>query len=117
VAEHLGFGFSNDAITLWMEGLGEGILLCAFLLAGLRMATQMQRLKRWIVANGITWALVGITTLTYVVKSDPYENQAGMSFALKPPFARLQPTESLDDFIAGLDETMAELEQYAEDKP
>lgn len=113
-AEYLGFGFSNDNLTLWMESLGEGVLVCAFLLAGLQMATQMQRMRRWVVANGIAWALVSITVLTYVVKSDPYESQAAMSFALKPPFARLQAATTQEEFMAGLDDTFVELEQYAE---
>lgn len=113
-AEYLGFGFSNDNLTLWLESLGEGVLVCAFLLGGLQMATQMHRLRRWVVANSIAWSLVGITMLTYTVKSDPYESQASMSFALKPPFARLQTPTSQEDFMAGLGDTFAELEQYAE---
>ena len=113
-ADYLGYGFSNDDVTLWLETLGEGVLIVAFLLAGLAMATQMQRLKRWVVANGIAWALVGITVLTYVAESDPYESQASMAFALKPPFARLQPLASLDDFMSDIEDTFAELDQYEE---
>lgn len=115
-ADYLGFGFSSDGVQVWLETLGEGVLICAFLLGGLQMATQMQRLKRWLVANGIAWTLVGIALLIFVVRSDPYDSQAGMSFALKPPFARLQPALSLDDYMAGLDETFAELAQFAEQK-
>lgn len=114
LAEYLGFGFSNDSLAWWLESLGEGVLVCAFLLTGLQMATQMQRLRRWVVANGIAWALVGITLLTHAVKSDPYERQAAMSFTLKPPFARLQASVALEDFMVGLDETFGELTQYTE---
>ena len=78
------------------------------------MATQMRRMKRWVVANGIAWTLVGIAALSYLVKSDPYESQAAMAFVLKPPFARLQPAASLEDFTAGLDQTFEQLEQYEE---
>lgn len=116
LADYLGFGFSSDAVTVWLETLGEGVLICAFLLGGLQMATQMHRLKRWLVANGIAWTLVGIALLIFVVRSDPYDSQAGMSFALKPPFARLQPVVSLETFVAGLDETFAELAEFAEQK-
>ena len=113
-ADYLGFGFSNDMLATWLETLGEGVLICAFLLGGLQMATQMRRMKRWVVANGIAWTLVGIAALSYLVKSDPYESQAAMSFVLKPPFARLQPAASLEDFTAGLDQTFEQLEQYEE---
>lgn len=110
VTEYLGYGFSNDGLMIWLESLGEGALMALFLLAGLKMATRIRRVGRWLVANSIAWSIVGITVLTYVVKSDPYENQAHMSFALKPPFAQWQRSMSLDDFMTTLDVTFTELE-------
>ena len=108
--EYLGFSFSGVEMMDWLEAAGEGVLMCGFLLAGLKMATHMQRVGRWILANTIAWSIVGITVLTYTVKSDPYEQQMHMSFALKPPFAQLQTSVSLDDFMLKVNDAFIQLD-------
>ncbi|MEZ5510439.1 MAG: FHA domain-containing protein [Gammaproteobacteria bacterium] len=112
--EYVGFGFSNDGLVMWIDSVLEGVLLAGFLLAGLRMATRMQRLGRWILANTLAWSLVGIAVLAYTVKSDPYETQAQMGFFLKPPLAQWQTADSLDDFMQRVDGTFHQLNQYDE---
>ena len=116
LSDFLAFGFSNETLSVWLENGGEGILLCAFLLVSLWTATNLGRLARWILANGLAWGLVGVGLLAWVVNSDPYETQGQEVYRLKPPFARLQPAVTLDDFMTSAEEAFAELDQDFQDQ-
>ncbi len=112
--DFLGFGFSSDSVVLWIENLGEGVLLCSVLLASLWAATNLSRVSRWVLANCLAWSLIGVGVLSYVANSDPYETQGQEMFRLKPPFAQLQRNQTLDDFMQAADGVFAELEQDAQ---
>lgn len=108
--DFLGFGFSSDSVALWLENIGEGVLLCSVLLASLWAATNLSRVSRWILANSLAWSLIGVGVLSYMANSDPYETQGQEMFRLKPPFAQVQPAESLDDFMLSAEDAFAELD-------
>lgn len=111
LADWLGFGFSSETLALWLENLGEGMLLCAVLVASLWAATHMSRAGRWLLANALAWALVGVGLLSYWVDADPYATQGQQAYRLKPPFARMQPVQSLDTFMGELDGVFVALDQ------
>jgi hypothetical protein len=113
--DFLSFGFSSDQVSLWLENVGEGLLLTVFLLASLAMATSMRRKSRWILANSLAWGVVALSVLVYVVNADPYESQGEQAFRLKPPFARLQAPVSLAEFMADAETLFAELDEDEDD--
>ncbi len=113
-ADYLAFGFSDDGLVHWLDAVGEGAIIMLFLVVALRVATRMQRRGRWVLANGIAWSVIGISVLTFLVKSDPYEQQAQMAFDLKPPFAQWQTPQSLDTFMAEAEQTFAVLQEFQE---
>lgn len=111
VADYLGYGLGNEELTLWFEMIGEGVLMLGFLLAGLLMATQMQRLRRWMVAGSIAGALVSVSLLSYMAEPEGGEHFSLMTFPLKPPFARLQPVVEVETFLRDVETVWVELDQ------
>ena len=112
IADFLSFGLSNTGVVRWLKDFAEGVLLCVFLLASLALATGMTRKARLILANTISWGTIGLGVLFFVVKSDPYDMQSHQNFNLKPPFAQMQSSESLDDFMQDAGATFAKLDDY-----
>ena len=110
-ADFIGFGFSSEAMARWIRDIAEGVLLTAFLLASLLLATGMTRRGRWILASSLAWGVIGLAVLIHVVKSDPYDLQRGQRFNLKPPFAQFRTAVSLDEFMRDADATFAKLDQ------
>src|SRR3990167_8125829 len=50
LADFLAFGFSSETLAMWLDNIGEGVLLAGLLLASPWAATNLSRVARWILA-------------------------------------------------------------------
>ena len=101
--EYLRFGFNSSAAITWLENLIEGAVLVVILLATLWMSTNLNRFKRWMVANCITWGLIGFALFYDYARLDDYDREYQW-YLLKPPMAQMTKSLPFTDFVASLDE-------------
>lgn len=100
ISEYAGYSF-NSVIA---EVVSAAVLLCglgtAFLTGSMALATNVSLKKRIVVCSSIFLGISAIAALLYYSFKDEF-NPNPMYFAtLKPPFAKILPNRSVDQFLA-----------------
>lgn len=115
VLEYGRFMFNLDSLMDWVALVFDAALTIGVLVLALTVATQLQQKRRWLVAAGLTFSLIGVSLLYEFSEGDGYQSH-GDGYLLKPPFAMVQRPVPSDQFLAEMDELFTELDQAAEEQ-
>ena len=116
VSEYAGYSFNSViveiiVIAILLSGLGT-----AFLVGNMALATNVSLRKRVAVCSSIFLGIIAILTLLYYSFKDEFNPNPMYFSTLKPPFAKVLPNRSVDQFLtetAGIFEFPDKLKQTA----
>lgn len=101
LSEYIGY-FVNSMMT----ETGSAVLFCGalftvFLIGNLTVATHVSLKNRVIVCTTITSVIIAIMTLLYYTFKDEFNPNPVYYATLKPPFIKILPSQSVDQFLTG----------------
>lgn len=99
VSEYAGYSFNSViveiiVIAILLSGLGT-----AFLVGNMALATNVSLRKRVAVCSSIFLGIIAILTLLYYSFKDEFNPNPMYFSTLKPPFAKVLPNRSVDQFL------------------
>jgi hypothetical protein len=99
VSEYAGYSFNSViveiiVIAILLSGLGT-----AFLVGNMTLATNVSLRKRIAVCSSIFLGIIAILTLLYYSFKDEFNPNPMYFSTLKPPFAKVLPNRSVDQFL------------------
>ncbi len=99
VSEYAGYGFNSVIVEIVLAAVFFSGLGTAFLIGNMTLATNVSLKKRIAVSASIFLGIIAILTLLYYSFKDEF-NPNPMYFAtVKPPFAKILPSHSVDQFL------------------
>jgi len=99
VSEYAGYSFNSViaeiiVIAILLSGLGT-----AFLVGNMTLATNVSLRKRIAVCSSIFLGIIAILMLLYYSFKDEFNSNPMYFSTLKPPFAKVLPNRSVDQFL------------------
>ena len=99
LSEYAGYSFNSViveiiVIAILLSGLGT-----AFLVGNMTLATNVSLRKRIAVCSSIFLGIIAIRTLLYYSFKDEFNPNPMYFSTLKPPFAKVLPNRSVDQFL------------------
>ena len=100
LSEYAGYSFNSViveiiVIAILLIGLGT-----AFLVGNMTLATNVSLRKRIAVCSSVFFGIIAILTLLYYSFKDEFNPNPMYFSTLKPPFAKILPDKSIDQFLA-----------------
>lgn len=100
LGEYVAFLTSSTLVSRSFEFLGMGLLLFTLFNVNIENASAMSRKARLMMSHTLTWGfLIFSVFMDYANKPD-FMHSPSFASQLKPPFARLVPSSSVDAFLA-----------------
>jgi pSer/pThr/pTyr-binding forkhead associated (FHA) protein len=103
LSEYIGYFVNSMMIEAGSALLFWGVLFTAFLVGNLTIATHVSLRNRVIVCTTITAFIIAIMTLLYYTFKDEFNPNPVYYATLKPPFIKLLPSRSADQFLTDAD--------------
>ncbi len=113
--EYFRFMFNAYNASEWLELMLDAGLSVCVLLAALSVTTNLIRRKRWLIANGLTFSLLGVSLLYGFVNANAYRTHSE-AYELKPPFAMVKTPVTSAALIASLDDVVLTLDKHDDEE-
>lgn len=99
VSEYAGYSFNSVIVEIIVVAILLSGLGTAFLVGNMTLATNVSLRKRIAVCSSIFLGIIAILTLLYYSFKDEFNPNPIYFSTLKPPFAKVLPNRSVDQFL------------------
>ena len=116
VSEYAGYAFNSVAVEIALAVVFFSGLGTMFLVGNMTLATNVSFRKRIVVSVSIFVGIIAVLTLLYYSFKDEFNPNPVYFATIKPPFAKVLPDRSIDQFLtetAGIFEFPEKLKQPA----
>jgi hypothetical protein len=99
IIDYIAFNLNSPLMTELMSYVTGGLLLVAVLYASMKKVLLVSKRRKIILANVFAWLTVIVVGFIVYANKPEFNPNPAYAAELKPPFSRVTPSMSLDEFL------------------
>jgi len=114
LSEYVKYGLNSQLAGKMFLYLIAGLSGVFLLNINLKLATTLSRLKRIGIANAAVWGVLILFEFFMIARRPEFQGRTNFNSTIKPPYAKVLPSKSMNEFFADTDELFKELDEMIE---